>query len=227
MKNYLHLTSAFLFFTAFFISCGQNKETKITKKEIRIEQNNGKKTITIVENDNGKETTKTLSGKEAENYLDEHENGDMMFFTNENNEDGEHVFVVKRSCNGNKDENIWISENGDFGKSANEMTAALEKLQEDLDGMNKKDISNRIEKILERQEKANNCKKKKVMVVNGSDMSFSENNGKNMKVEVDDEKGTITITETVDGKETVKTIDISEGKGEGKKIVIIKEENEG
>lgn len=222
MKKILPLLITLFFSGAFLISCAQDKEKKEVKKEIQIEKNDGNTTVTITETKDGVVTKKVLTGEEAEQFIDEqHESGhNEYYFSSDEDGDGEHMVIIKEiDGDGEGEHMVWVSENGDdmhfkMGMSTGEIAEEIKELQEEIEKLNKEEISERLEEILKNHEELEREMEIKMETIH-------ENMG-NVSVNVEEVDGVITIEKTVDGKTTVKTIELNEGGGSGKNVYIIK-----
>jgi hypothetical protein len=206
--------------STFVISCAQEKEKKEIKKEIRVEQENGQTTVTVTETENGKVTEKIFTGEEAEQYLDKHNDskGNSFYFSGDD-EDGQHVVIVKEiDGDGDSDHNVWFSDGDDMHvemvMAENELAGELEKLLDEMDNLKKEEIKLRLEEMMK---ESNEIEKEMVIKME----SIHEHNG-DVKVNVEENDGVITIEKTINGKTTVEIIDIDEKHKSGKNVYIIK-----
>jgi len=224
MKKILPLLLTFLLSGVFIISCAQNKEKKEVKKEIRVEQENGNTTVTISETKDGKVTKSVLTGEDAEKYLEEKNgSGQNSFSFSGDDEDGDHVVIIKEMDSEGDDEHFeWVSDDNDMhfdmAMIDNEMAEDVEGLISEIDELNKKEITARLEEIMKNHEEM-----EKEMTIKME--SIHEGEG-DIKVNVEEENGIITIEKTVNGKTTVKTIEMDGENKSDKNIYIIKTSNE-
>jgi hypothetical protein len=221
MKKILPLLFSIFLGSAFIISCAQEKEKKEIKKEIRVEQENDNTTVTITETKDGKVTEKILTGEDAEQFVeDNHGSEHNSFYFKNDDKDGDHVIIVKEIDNDGDDEHhVWVSEDGDdmnfeMVMGENEMTAEVENLLENIDDMSKEEIKSSLEEMMKEAEEM-----EKEMIIKME--SIHEHEG-NVKVNVEEEDGVITIEKTVDGKTTIETIEIGDDHKSGERIYIIK-----
>lgn len=201
----------------FLLSSAQGEENKKIKKEIEIEQNNDETTVTITETKNGKTTRKILSGKEAEAYIENEQSDQTYVYHITTDDNGKSEIVVEEFKTEDSDhEMIWIEEVDDnihvSQENTDELRKALNKLQDELDELNKKEIAARLEEIVEIQEEMD--KIIEVNMIKGGDHN----------VKVNEEDGVITIERTINGTTTTETIDLDEEEGSSKKVMIIKSE---
>lgn len=222
MKKILPLVITLFLSGAFLISCAQDKEKKDFKKEIQIEKEDGNTTVTITETKDGKVTKKILTGEEAEQFLDEqHGSGhNEYYFSSDGDEEGNQMVIIKEfDGDGEGEHMVWVSEDGEdmhfnMGMDTEEIAKEIEELQEELEKLNKEEISERLEEILKNHEELERELEIKMETIHES--------MDNVHVNVEEVDGVITIEKTVDGKTTVKTIEIDEEGGSGKNVYVIK-----
>lgn len=222
MKKILPLVITLFLSGAFLISCAQDKEKKEVKKEIQVEKENGNTTVTITETKDGTVTKKVLTGEEAEQFLDEqHGSGhNEFYFSSDEDGDGERIVIVKEfDGNGEGEHMVWVSEDGEdmhfnMEMRTDQIAEEIKELQEEIEKLNKEEISERIDEILKNHEELEREMEIKMETIH-EDMG-------NVKVNVEEVDGVITIEKTVDGKTTVKTIELDSDGGSGKNVYIIK-----
>lgn len=222
MKKILPLVITLFLSGAFVISCAQDKEKKEAKKEIQIEKEDGDTKVTITETKEGKVSKRILTGEEAEQFIDEHHGSGHNEYYFSNDED--HTVIIKEfDGDGEGEHMVWVSEDGEdmhFNMDINteEIAREIEELQEELELLNKEEISERIDEILENHEELLEELEIKME-------SIHKNIG-DVKVNVEEEDGVIIIEKTVNGKTTVKTIELDKEGGSGKNVYIIKSSGE-
>lgn len=111
-----------VFMTMFLISgiaFGQSKEVKEVKKEVRVENENGVKTVEIVTVSNGQETKEIYTGEEADAKLAELEAGVVEVKEEVRKEvkmeevDGVKKLTIRTESNGKVEEEIYMGEEAD------------------------------------------------------------------------------------------------------------------
>ena len=221
MKKILPLFLTLFLSGSFFISCAQQKEKKEVKKEIRVEQENEGTTVTITETEDGKTTKRVLTGEDAENYLEEHDgSGQNSFSFSGDDEGGKHIVIVEEiESDGNDEHSLWVTDGDDDAQVKmimvkNGTEDDVEKLLEDFDDLSKEEVRVRLEEMMENLDEM-----EKEMVVKME--TLHEGHG-NVKVNVEENDGIVTIEKTVDGKTTVETIKMDEENGSGNNIFIVK-----
>ena len=101
------------------IAFGQSKEVKEVKKEVRVENENGVKTVEIVTVSNGQETKEIYTGEEADAKLAELEAGVVEVKEEVRKEvkmeevDGVKKLTIRTESNGTVEEEIYMGEEAD------------------------------------------------------------------------------------------------------------------
>lgn len=220
MKKILPLAITLFFSGAFLMSCAQDNNKEELKKEIQIEKEDGDTKVTITETKDGKTTKKILTGEEAEHFLNnQHESGHNEFYFSSDEYDDQKVIYKEYHGEGDGNHMVWVSEDGDdmhfnMGISTEEIAKEIEELQEEIENLNNEEISERLEEILKNHEEFEREMEIKMETIH-------ENIG-NVNVIVEEVDGVMTIEKTVNGKTTVKTIDLVENGGSGKSVYVIK-----
>jgi hypothetical protein len=216
-KSLLFLLSLIALFTINILSAQEQKEVQKTEKSINVENENGEITVTITEKEGDQVSTEVLTGEEAEKYLEEQHSGNH-FIMIEDDQDGEHVIKMEMKMEGDGENNfVWVSEDGmDFDFS--EIEEELEVLRNELDELNKEEIAERLDEIIEMKEQMN-----EVHVVKMAEMHdgmYEWQSGVNCNVNVEEKDGVMIITKTIGDSQTIEEIIIDEDNN-GKQIYVV------
>ncbi len=118
------------------VSCAQDKTVNEIKKEIRVENENGQKTVEITTTENGKVTKEVYTGEDADKKLAELENGGMVEVEEETKEvrmeeiDGQKRLTVITKKNGQEDEEVYVGPDAEKKLKELELEGAAPKKME-------------------------------------------------------------------------------------------------
>ena len=201
-------------------SCAQDKEKKKIEKELWVEDNDGNLKVIITEKDGDMITKEVLTGEEAEKYLEENNEHNVMVFSD--GDESENVMVIEMK-DGDGGSYSWVSDEDmefDFDFDFGDLEEKLAALQEDLEELEKEEIAERLEEIMEMKEEMHNLKVIHLENIH-EDMEKVHAIAENIDVTVEEKDGVMIITKTIGDTKEVQEIIIDED-NKDKKVVVVK-----
>lgn len=199
-------------------SCAQESNKKeSSEKNLWVEEKDGNLTVIVTEKEGDKVTKEVLTGEEAEKYLVEQEDKNVMFLS----EDGDHEkVIVMEMKDGEEGSYTWVSDmDMDFDFEFGEMEKELEALRDELDDLSKDEIAERLDELIELKEEAHQMKVIHMEEIH-DDMERVHAISGDMDITVEEVDGVMTITKTVGDTKEVEEI-IIDGDN-NKKVVVVK-----
>lgn len=201
-------------------SCAQDKEKKKIEKELWVEDNDGNLKVIITEKDGDMITKEVLTGEEAEKYLDENNEHNVMVFRD--GDESENVMVIEMK-DGEGGAYSWVSDEDmefDFDFDFGELEEKLAALQEDLEDLEKEEIAERLEEIMEMKEEMHTMKAIHLEKIH-EELEEHRALTENIDVTVEEKDGVMIITKTIGDTKEVQEIIIDED-NKDKKVVVVK-----
>lgn len=211
-------TIALLFASANLIAQDSNEKSEV-KKDINVTEKNGDVQVIVKETKDGKVTKQVFEGEEAEEYLKNETKGSSLFL--KSGDEDSNVIIMEMDGDATHSHS-WISDEDiefDFDIDMGELNTDLEKLQDELEELNKEEIAERIDEIIKMREEMTEMHVIKMEELHHNMDDLLEIN-ENISVEVIEEDGVMIITKTIGENVIVEEIILDEDT-KGKRIIVM------